>query len=133
MLPPVWAARPGALGGGSPALIFSRPAQLASRSPPRATNWAVAAVRSVRTVFEEGRHRSRRNRRGLFKAQGVVFAVGWQSRRDFASGASTAASGGASELPEKTGLFDCHRWRNGLAESGVEFALCRTLYPQGRG
>src|SRR4051794_31203198 len=46
----------------------------------------------------------RRDAPGVIRDQAVAFAVGRQSRTDFAFGVSVAANDGVSERPEKTAL-----------------------------
>ena len=68
-----------------------------------ATNWAIAALKTVTTAFRESRLGSRRDVSGVIRSQGVAFAVGRRLRTDFAFGASVALSDRVSEWPEKTG------------------------------
>ncbi len=70
-----------------------------------ATNWAVAVFKPVTTAFRESRLRSLRDVSGVIRSQGVAFAVGRQSRTDFAFGASVAPGDEVAEWPEKTGLL----------------------------
>jgi hypothetical protein len=60
-------------------------------------DWAMAALKPATIEFREIRHRCRRDAPKVSRSEGVAFAVGWQSRTEFAFGPSVAPSDEVSE------------------------------------